>query len=547
METPHHDPTRREEPEFDLYTIPSYSSWFAWDNIHETERAALKEFFDGSSITRTPKIYKEYRDFIINKYREDPSRRLTFTEIRKSLVGDVTLLNKVFRFLDNSGLINFGADSAPYNDSEREEIGNFRVEDGPPNGIRVVAMPNSLKPLSVPPQNAEIVENVLRLPPLTSHSDVFGKQIGFVCGNCGETCNSGRYECSKGEYILCTNCFNNGDYGQNNSKDDYKFNDSVDHSSGTVWSEAETILLLESVLKHGDNWDLVVRDVQTKSKLECIAKLIELPFRNLLLSSTLVGDTSGLSGSADYLKPVPVSSSEKQDAVDNIEGLLPESQNVSEQNGDAADEGSPLKRKRIVSLSDAGSCLMKQVALISTMAGPDVASAAAKAAIGALCDETSCPREIFGGKEDFPAKGLWSPTLCSRPERVLYVKDTEIKERSTQLETEDTSLGQNDIPLTLRLRTAVATSLGAAAAHAKLLADEEDQKIEKLVTTVVEAQLKKLQYKIKHFDNLELIMEKEYAELEELQESLIEERMDVVQRAIMAGLSKWRDHSAART
>ena len=53
----------------------------------------------------------------------------------------------------------------------------------------------------------------------------------------------------------------------------------------------------------------------------------------------------------------------------------------------------------------------------------------------------------------------------------------------------ETSLVQNDIPLTLRLRTAIATALGAAAAHAKLLADEEDREIENLVTAIVEAQV----------------------------------------------------------
>ena len=55
--------------------------------------------------------------------------------------------------------------------------------------------------------------------------------------------------------------------------------------------------------------------------------------------------------------------------------------------------------------------------------------------------------------------------------------------------------------------------------------------------------MKKLHHKIKHFDDLELIMEKEYAELDELTESLTEERIDVLQRAIRAGISKSRDHA----
>lgn len=42
-------------------------------------------------------------------------------------------------------------------------------------------------------------------------------------------------------------------------------------------------------------------------------------------------------------------------------------------------------------------------------------------------------------------------------------------------------------------------------------------------------------------------MEEEYAELEDLKESLIEERIDVLQRAITAGMPKWRDHMPAKS
>lgn len=109
----------------------------------------------------------------------------------------------MFQFLEQWGLINFGAKSTRYDDLEKEEAEKFRVEDGPSNGVRVVIMPNSVKPLSVPQNaagNAEVVENELKLPPLTSYSNVFseqGRQKGFVCGNCSGSCDSGRYEYTK--------------------------------------------------------------------------------------------------------------------------------------------------------------------------------------------------------------------------------------------------------------------------------------------------------------------------------------------------------------
>ncbi|KAJ6875854.1 hypothetical protein NC652_035280 [Populus alba x Populus x berolinensis] len=500
---PNLNPIRPNEPELDLYTIPSYSSWFSWHDIHETERAALREFFDGSSITRTPKIYKEYRDFIINKYREDPSRKLTFTEIRKSLVGDVSLLNKVFLFLNNWGLINFSCE-------KNEEIGlgsgnvDVRVEDGAPNGVRIVEMPDKLKPISVGSVQSSAEGSGggggsgLKLPPLASYSDVFGELVGkkkeVVCGNCGGSCDSGQYEYSKGDYLICQKCFNDGTYGENKSKDDFKLKDSAENngSNAAAWTEEETLRLLESVSRHGNDWDLVAQNVKTKTKLDCISKLIELPFGDLILSSTYgKGNSSGQIGSTNNSKQFPASPSEHQDDTKH-EDQLHEQMNANEEKGDVMDDGPLLKRRRVTSVSNAGGSLMKQAALISTMVGPDITAAAAEAAVAALCDETACPREIFDGEEDFPSNGFSSPSFHSKSKRVDEVDASEVKQTPTQSGTEEASAWQNDIPLSLRLRAAVATTLGAAAAHAKLLADQEDREVENLMATIVETQVGQL-------------------------------------------------------
>ena len=60
--------------------------------------------------------------------------------------------------------------------------------------------------------------------------------------------------------------------------------------------------------------------------------------------------------------------------------------------------------------------------------------------------------------------------------------------------TEEAPAWQNDIPLSLRLRAAVSTTLGAAAAHAKLLADQEDREVENLMATIVETQVGQVVY-----------------------------------------------------
>ncbi len=57
-----------------------------------------------------PQAYKEARNFIINKYREDTSRRLSFAEVRAGLEGDAGGLQRIYSFLDHWGLINYQAD-----------------------------------------------------------------------------------------------------------------------------------------------------------------------------------------------------------------------------------------------------------------------------------------------------------------------------------------------------------------------------------------------------------------------------------------------------
>lgn len=54
-------------------------------------------------------------------------------------------------------------------------------------------------------------------------------------------------------------------------------------------------------------------------------------------------------------------------------------------------------------------------------------------------------------------------------------------------------------------------------------------------------QLKKVQRKMNCVEDLEVIMEKENALLEELEESLVAERIDVLQKLFSAGISRSKD------
>ncbi|XP_060204150.1 SWI/SNF complex subunit SWI3A [Lycium barbarum] len=550
------------EPDHDLYTIPSYTSWFSWQSIHEVERLSLREFFDGSSITRTPRIYKEYRDFIITSYREDPTRRLSFTEVRKSLVGDISVLHKVFTFLEKWGLINFDPNNAELpvdavveeEDDKEDEKWRIRVEEGAPHGVRVVAAPQSLKPL-VPVREPVIIggrgrggggDGVVKVSPMASFSDVYGelveegKKESVVCESCKDQCDSGHYEYSKDASInLCEKCFKSGNYDKNKLADEFKLIDGA--SPKAAWTEAETLLLLESVLKHGDDWDLVAQNVKTKSKLDCISKLIQLPFGDLMLGSIHRKlnflDKNGEVSGVDQAQPAI---SECGEAPAN----QPHEQNQEhQQNGDAESETPPLKKIRRAPVSEASSFLMKQVARISGAVGPRITASAAEAAVTALCYENQCSTDIFDEDDD----GLGSIADISETERASQVESAEGEDKPARSETEVAVSQRNTIPLTLRMRAATATAVGAAAAHAKLLADQEEREVEYLVSTLVEAQVKKLQRKMKHVDALNLMMEKRHGQMKDLEESLVMERMDILQKIFSAGVSRWRDHASVKS
>ena len=87
--------------------IPSYAAWFDMSKIHPVERRALPEFFNSRNRSKTPTIYKDYRDFMINTYRLRPTEYLTVTACRRNLAGDVCAIMRVHAFLEQWGLINY--------------------------------------------------------------------------------------------------------------------------------------------------------------------------------------------------------------------------------------------------------------------------------------------------------------------------------------------------------------------------------------------------------------------------------------------------------
>ncbi|KAI9173183.1 SWI/SNF and RSC complex subunit Ssr2 [Blastocladiella emersonii ATCC 22665] len=117
--------------------IPSYSAWFDMNRIHDVETAALPEFFNARNKSKTPAVYKEYRDFMVNAYRLNPTEYLTVTACRRNLAGDVCAIMRVHAFLEQWGLINYHVDPETRPAALVPPFtGHFRVTADTPRGLQ---------------------------------------------------------------------------------------------------------------------------------------------------------------------------------------------------------------------------------------------------------------------------------------------------------------------------------------------------------------------------------------------------------------------------
>merc|ERR1712226_564683 len=85
-----------------------------------------------------------------------------------------------------------------------------------------------------------------------------------------------------------------------------------------------------------------------------------------------------------------------------------------------------------------------------------------------------------------------------------------------------------------QLQSAASCALSASAVKAKQLAQAEERKIKSLVALLVETQMKKLEIKLRHFEELEMIMDQEREALEYQRQQLIQEHSNSILNQLRA-------------
>ncbi|XP_027356053.1 SWI/SNF complex subunit SWI3B [Abrus precatorius] len=400
-----------------VIVVPGYSRWFSWDSIHQCEVRHLPEFFDSSS--KNPRVYKYYRNSIVKYFRYNPTRKITFTDVRKTLVGDVGSIRRVFDFLEAWGLINYHPSSSltkPLKWDDKE------------------TKPDSASNSSE--SSAPIKETSKR-----------------ICSGCKAVCTIACFACDKYDLTLCARCYVRGNYRVGVSSSDFRRVE-ISEETKTDWTEKETMNLVEAITHFGDDWKRVSQHVPGRTEKECVAHFLKLPFGDQFLHYQHSGVNAGDEG-CNQLK-------QHADAESEL---------------DAVGSAEASKRMRLTPLADASNPIMAQAAFLSALAGSDVAQSAAQAALTTLSEVYKATRINY---RSFPRNTL--------------LQDVGVA-----------SNGGN-----------TSDSFQGSRFHANIQLEKEELDVEKAISEIIEVQIKKIQDKLLHFEDLDLLTEKEYQQLEQM-------------------------------
>ncbi|XP_053723605.1 SWI/SNF complex subunit SMARCC2 isoform X2 [Synchiropus splendidus] len=500
--------------------IPSYAAWFDYNSVHAIERRALPEFFNGKNKSKTPEIYLAYRNFMIDTYRLNPQEYLTSTACRRNLAGDVCAIMRVHAFLEQWGLINYQVDS----ESRPTPMGppptsHFHVLADTPSSLVPLQPKASQTPGSQPmmPFPDKVKDKPADLQNFGLRTDMYSKKTGST-----KSKNAA--------------------------------------SSMRDWTEQETLLLLEGLEMYKDDWNKVSEHVGSRTQDECILHFLRLPIEDPYLE-----DTSSTLGPLAY-QPVPFSQAGNpvMSTVAFLASVV-DPRVASAAAKSALEEFSRMKEEVPAALVEAHVRRVEEAARVSGrhdplygLEGSGIAGTGledgerpesseeakndsqageekeAKESKEAAVEEEEKQTEN-GKKEEERGRDSEGEKDAEKPESETGMehgegeKEKDGKEESAEGQREADNDGERKAKVEREvgegnLATAAASALAAAAVKAKHLAAVEERKIKSLVALLVETQMKKLEIKLRHFEELETIMDREREALEYQRQQLLADR-----------------------
>ncbi|XP_064330214.1 SWI/SNF complex subunit SMARCC2 isoform X4 [Phalacrocorax carbo] len=535
--------------------IPSYAAWFDYNSVHAIERRALPEFFNGKNKSKTPEIYLAYRNFMIDTYRLNPQEYLTSTACRRNLAGDVCAIMRVHAFLEQWGLINYQVDA----ESRPTPMG-----PPPTSHFHVLAdTPSGLVPLQPKtPQGRQsdgdaktgrkskeiedlVTETVKGKPELQTSASQ--QMLNFPD-------KSKEKPADMQNFGLRTDMY---------TKKNVPSKSKAAASATREWTEQETLLLLEALEMYKDDWNKVSEHVGSRTQDECILHFLRLPIEDPYLE-----DSEASLGPLAY-QPIPFSQSGNpvMSTVAFLASVV-DPRVASAAAKSALEEFSKMKEEVPTALVEAHVRKVEEAAKVTGKADPafglessgiagttsdeperieesGAEEARAEAQPAEEKKEAKEPRdgaaeeeakekpgdapkkeeekgkEVEGEKE--PDKGDGDGTGELEKEKEAKEGPDEAPKEPPEPEAERKAKVERDIGEG-NLSTAAAAALAAAAVKAKHLAAVEERKIKSLVALLVETQMKKLEIKLRHFEELETIMDREREALEYQRQQLLADR-----------------------
>ncbi|KAM9309652.1 LOW QUALITY PROTEIN: SWI/SNF complex subunit SMARCC1 [Pholidichthys leucotaenia] len=535
--------------------IPSYAAWFDYNCIHEIERRALPEFFNGKNKSKTPEIYLAYRNFMIDTYRLNPQEYLTSTSCRRNLTGDVCAIMRVHAFLEQWGLVNYQVDA----ESRPLPMGppptpHFTVLADTPSGL----MPLNHRPPTIPPAQPS-------MPNLADKS----KDKPIDLQNFG----------------LRPDLYNK------------KNNKGKAASTTREWTEQETLLLLEALEMYKDDWNKVSEHVGSRTQDECILHFLRLPIEDPYLEST-----EASLGPLAY-QPIPFSQSGNpvMSTVAFLASVV-DPRVASAAAKAALEEFSRVREEVPAELVEAHVKKVQEAARStgkvdpayglesSGIAGtapeePEKTEAPEPEKMGTDTDSQQADKAESKDEAEKTSESAEKSDKMEAADKVKkegaesseHEEENEEEQKSKMASTDkdkeeamETSSSEQEKDKEEKatteereekgkkpehdigegnIATAAAAALASAATKAKHLAAVEERKIKSLVALLVETQMKKLEIKLRHFEELETIMDREKEALELQRQQLLTERqafhMEQLKYAEMKARQQMEQQAAA--
>ncbi|XP_074917205.1 SWI/SNF complex subunit SMARCC2 isoform X4 [Chelonoidis abingdonii] len=532
--------------------IPSYAAWFDYNSVHAIERRALPEFFNGKNKSKTPEIYLAYRNFMIDTYRLNPQEYLTSTACRRNLAGDVCAIMRVHAFLEQWGLINYQVDA----ESRPTPMG-----PPPTSHFHVLAdTPSGLVPLQPKTPQGRQSDSDTKAGRKSKEIEDLVPEVAKAKPELQTSASQQMLSFPDKGKEKPTDLQNFGLRTDMYTKKNVPSKSKAAASATREWTEQETLLLLEALEMYKDDWNKVSEHVGSRTQDECILHFLRLPIEDPYLE-----DSEASLGPLAY-QPIPFSQSGNpvMSTVAFLASVV-DPRVASAAAKSALEEFSKMKEEVPTALVEAHVRKVEEAAKVTGKADPAFGLESSGIA-GTTSDEPERieesgadetradtqpveekkelkePRE-GGAEEEAKEKLGEAPKKEEERGREGDSEELEKGDGDSMAEKEkEPKDGQEEVPKDLaeaegerktkverdigegNLSTAAAAALAAAAVKAKHLAAVEERKIKSLVALLVETQMKKLEIKLRHFEELETIMDREREALEYQRQQLLADR-----------------------